>query len=159
MPKTAFSPLRLLSKPNPLRWASVLCWECAKSAQLRFRQEPAAIAENCVRSLAPPLKTEPASLGFGFVLGDSAKSAQLRFRQEPAAYAENCVRSLAPPLKLKVWGFAQRSLCSFAWWGWAQGRFAPLRGIIAYVMGEMFTKFRTLPARGSRRRRSRRWQS
>ena len=88
-----------------------------------------------------------------------AKSAQLRFRQEPAAYAENCVRSLAPPLKLKVWGFAQRSLCSFAWWGWAQGRFAPLRGIIAYVMGEMFTKFRTLPARGSRRRRSRRWQS
>ena len=30
----------------------------AKSAQLRFRQQPEAIAENCVRSLAPPSKSE-----------------------------------------------------------------------------------------------------
>ena len=148
----------LKTEPASLGFGFVL-GDNAKSAQLRFRQKLEALAENCVRFLAPPLKTEPASLGFGFVLGDSAKSAQLRFRQEPAAIAENCVRFLAPPLKLKVWGFAQRSLCSFAWWGWAQGRFALLRGIIAYVMGEMFTKFRTLPARGSRRRRSRRWQS
>ena len=37
----------------------------AKSAQLRFRQQPEAIAENCVRSLAPPSKSE--ALGFGFV--------------------------------------------------------------------------------------------
>ena len=37
----------------------------AKSAQLRFRQQPKAIAENCVRSLAPPSKSE--ALGFGFV--------------------------------------------------------------------------------------------
>ena len=31
LPKTALAPLRLLSKPNPLRWASVLCWGITQS--------------------------------------------------------------------------------------------------------------------------------
>ena len=86
----------LLSKLNPLRWASIWVFFC-KVRSTSFPATACGIAENCVRSLAPPSKSE--ALGFGFVFLLRAKTAQLRFRQQPTAIAGNCVRSLAPPSK------------------------------------------------------------
>ena len=64
---------------NPVTGTSV----GAKSAQLRFRHKPKAFAENCVRSLAPPLKSEAhwlriwfffcAQSPLGFVSGNSLR--------------------------------------------------------------------------------------
>ena len=66
LPKTAFAPLRLLPNPKPTGFGFVFFASSAKSVQLRFRQQPEAIAENCVRSLAPPSKSEALGFGFGF---------------------------------------------------------------------------------------------
>ena len=96
LPKTALTTLRLL--PNPKHSASDLFFLLrAKSAQLRFRQQPTAIAENCVRSLAPPSKSE--ALGFGFVFSFARKVRSTSFPATACGIAENCAHYLAPPSK------------------------------------------------------------
>ncbi len=55
--------------------------------------------ENCVRSLAPPLKIKPAALGFDFVFGESAKSAERLFRlAAKISYAPLLLLSKSNPL-------------------------------------------------------------
>ena len=72
LPKTALTTLRLL--PNPKHSASDLFFLLrAKSARLCFRQQPAAIAENCVRSLAPPSKSEALWLRICFLLSSGLR--------------------------------------------------------------------------------------
>ena len=63
----------------------------AKSAQLRFRQQPAAIAENCAHSLAPPSKSE--ALGFGFVFSFARKDRSTTFPATACGYCRK-LRSL-----------------------------------------------------------------
>ena len=62
--------------------------------------------KNVIHSVAsvPPLKIEPAALGFNFVFGVS-KSALLRRLFMPAAKKTSSARSLAPPFKTEAKGF------------------------------------------------------
>ena len=83
LPKTAFASLRLLS--NPKHSASDLFFLLrAKSAQLRFRQQPTAIAENCAHYLAPPFKSE--APGFGFVFSFARKVRSTSFPATACGY-------------------------------------------------------------------------
>ena len=77
--------LRRSSSPNWTRFAGLQFGFVffAKYAQLRFRQQPEAIAENCVRFLAPPSKSE--AQGFGFVFS--------RFSSFPCSSFTNWTRA------------------------------------------------------------------
>ena len=84
------APLLLLSKPNPLRWASV--WFLLGDATSPI--SPPAPRRSKLRiacSDSPPFKMEPTSLGFHFVF--------LEF------ISANAIRTLVPAQK-KPWGFS-----------------------------------------------------
>ena len=81
--QSALIALLLLSKSNPLRWASIWFWAQsrkkidfaalvhvgAKSAPLRFKAVPFGDRlKTALRSFAPPFQLEPAALGFELVL-------------------------------------------------------------------------------------------
>ena len=82
--QSALIALLLLSKSNPLRWASIWFWAQsrkkidfaalvhvgAKSAPLRFKAVPFGDRlKTALRSFAPPFQLEPAALGFELVGG------------------------------------------------------------------------------------------
>ena len=91
------------------------------------------VGESCARSLAPPLQTEPASLGFGLaaacggvkrsVSGQPGRPVHRRPRPEPRRrkvrlpplppVGESCARSLAPPLQTEPasLGFGLAAAC------------------------------------------------
>ena len=56
----------LMPRHSPCALISLTSSESA-SASFRFRPQPSASGENYAHSVAPPLKFEPASLGFKFV--------------------------------------------------------------------------------------------
>ena len=82
--QSALIALLLLSKSNPLRWASIWFWAQsrkkidfaalvhvgAKSAPLRFKAVPFGDRlKTALRSFAPPFQLEPAALGFELAFG------------------------------------------------------------------------------------------
>ena len=95
----------LFQSPHPRRNQYAPSFVGAKSARLRFRHKPPASDENFARSLAPPLKTEPATLGFGFVKKRKAIPSRLLSKTKPMALFLQRERSKRkvrlPPLKTK----------------------------------------------------------
>ena len=98
LPKTAFAPLRLL--PNPKHSASDLFFLLrAKSAQLRFRQQPAALPKTAFTTLR--LLSNPKHFGFGFVfyyLADFVSFATTIFLSEQSS---SLIHSVAPPFQIE----------------------------------------------------------